>query len=373
MSSDRKVLYIISLSSFALLLTLFFLPAGSGRVLAALLMLPLAVISLVFIKKRSIFSFNKRQVLLLMSVIGVLYVVLYYLTGFYFGFYRTGYYPNAYYIFHFILPIATVIVCSELIRGVALAQNSKFCSAVCYLTCVLAEVMICSGFNGIVSYAHFMDVVGLTFFPAIISNILYHYLARRYGAYPNIVYRLFITLYTYIIPYKPLMADSLYAFLNLLIPLAIFLFIDALFEKKESLALGKKGKATLIATVLSLVMAAFTVMLISNQFGYGMLVIATESMTGELNVGDAVIYEDYDDQTVKEGQVIVFEKSKTVFVHRVVEIEYIDGVKRYYTKGDYNEDRDSGYITDSQIVGTVSTKLPYIGYPSLWIRQLFSK
>ena len=191
--------------------------------------------------------------------------------------------------------------------------------------------------------------------------------------YPGIVYRLVITLYTYVIPYKPAMQDSLYAFFTLLLPLAIYLFISALFEKKRRFALGKKGWLSTSITVVALVLMTSFVMLISNQFSYGALVIATESMTGELNVGDAAIYEQYDDQLVKEGQVIVFENGKAVFVHRVVDIEYVDGVKRYYTKGDYNEDRDAGFITDDNIVGLVKVKVPMIGYPTLWMRKLFSR
>ena len=54
-------------------------------------------------------------------------------------------------------------------------------------------------------------------------------------------------------------------------------------------------------------------------------------------------------------------------------IENINGQLRYYTKGDANEDPDAGFITSSDIVGTVRFKIPYIGYPTLWLRSLFAK
>jgi len=41
-------------------------------------------------------------------------------------------------------------------------------------------------------------------------------------------------------------------------------------------------------------------MLISCQFKYGILVIGSESMTGTINVGDAVIYESYNNETIKK-------------------------------------------------------------------------
>ena len=115
------------------------------------------------------------------------------------------------------------------------------------------------------------------------------------------------------------------------------------------------------------------VMLISCQFRFGALVIATESMTGELNKGDAVIYERPEENEVQVGQVIVFEKDGSLIVHRVADIERINGINRYYTKGDANEDIDAGYILDVNIKGIAELKVPYIGYPTLWARALFSE
>ena len=51
----------------------------------------------------------------------------------------------------------------------------------------------------------------------------------------------------------------------------------------------------------------------------------------------------------------------------------MDGERRYITKGDANEGNDSGYRTDSDIVGVVRLKVVYIGYPSLWLRQIMNK
>ena len=60
-----------------------------------------------------------------------------------------------------------------------------------------------------------------------------------------------------------------------------------------------------------------------------------------------------------------------MIIHRVEKIENVDGVIRYYTKGDANESMDSGYITDAHIVGVINLKIKYIGYPTLWVRSLF--
>jgi len=374
--TDKKVINIFSASVFAVLLLALIMPFGeSGRIVAAILLLPAAVLIPIFIKKRSILSINTQQVLLIITVCALVYVMLYYLTGIKFGFYKNPYRLSVRNFFKYVLPIASVIVFTEIVRFVMMAQNSGLGRVLCYFSCVIAEILITSNIPSVTSFNRFMDLVAGALFPALISNLLYNYLAKRYGMYPNLVFRLLITLHAYILPIKSGISDSLVNFFKLLLPIAIYVFIDALFEKKRKYALGNRSpfyramSGTL--TVIIIVLMCGTVMLISNQFYYGAYVIATDSMTGELNRGDVAIYESYEDQLIREGQVIVFEEGSSKIVHRVVDIKIINGNSRYYTKGDANEHLDAGYITDAEIVGLVNVKLPYLGYPTLWVRSLF--
>ncbi len=377
MTADRKKLYIISGSTFAALLLTLFAPGGSGRIIAASLLLPAAAISYFFIKKRSAPSLFKNQVLMIVALTGLVYLTLYFMSGFKFGFTKTGYGLKPDIIFRLTLPIAAIIFSSEVIRYVVCAQGSKVANVLTYFICLVGDIIICSTISEIHTFVTFMDVVGLTLFPSIVSNLLYNYLTKRYGIFPSLAYRAITVLPFYLIPYGSAISDSLLAFINLLLPIGIFIFIDALFEKKRKFALGNTNRfarvASGILTAVVLVLMTGTVMLISNQFKYGALVIATDSMTGEINKGDTVIFQKYDGETITVGQVIAFEKNRSVFVHRVVKIEIINGEHRFYTKGDANEDTDSGYVTVGQIVGLVDTKIPYIGYPTLWLRELFSQ
>lgn len=376
--TDKRIIRISSALVFAALLIAFIVPLGeSGRIVAAFLLLPAAVLIPLFIKKRSILSINKNQILLIISVIALLYVMIYYVTGIEFGFYKNPYRLNLSNFFKFFLPTAAIIAFSEVVRFVLLAQNDRLASALCYLSCVLADMLICSNIPAVTSFARFMDLVAGALFPALISNLLYGYLSKRYGIYPNLVFRAVTTLHAYTFSVTSGISDSLLNFLRLLLPIAIYLFIDALYEKKRRYALGNTSKfwrvASKILTVILVILMLGTVMVISNQFYIGAYVIATDSMTGELNKGDVAIYERYEDQFINEGQVIVFEQSGLVVVHRVVDIKIINGQARYYTKGDANEDMDAGFITESDIVGLVNLKLPFFGYPTLWVRSLFKR
>jgi len=80
--TDKRVIHIFSASVLAVLLLALVLPLGeSGRIVAAVLLLPAAVLIPLFIKKRSILSINKGQVLLVMTVVALVWVMIYYLTG----------------------------------------------------------------------------------------------------------------------------------------------------------------------------------------------------------------------------------------------------------------------------------------------------
>lgn len=373
--TDQKRLYILSASVVAALLIIFLIPFDTaGRIMAAVAFAAAAIVAMTFIKKRSIPSFNKQQVLMIVAVIAVVYLMLYYLTGLAFGYYNNPYALKVKFFLTRLIPAAVIIIASEIYRWIMRAQENRVADILCYLSCVLAEMIICATADvATSSFNHFMELVAETMFPAVVANLLYGYLSRRYGFYPNMVFRAVTTLYLYFIPVVPGMSKPLVAFINLFVPILIFLFIDSLYEKKRRYALVKKSKLVIPITVLAVAAMTITVMVISNQFSFGAYVIATESMTGELNKGDVAVYERYDDQTVAEGQVIAFEKNDRVVIHRVVDIQIINGQTRYFTKGDANPADDAGFILNSDIVGMVNFKIPYIGYPTLWLRSLFSR
>ena len=372
MPRDKKILYAISISLISLLfLTLLLVPASSSRYTAAILLLAYVGLCHFFIKKRSTFSYNKRQVLGLMIVIALVYVMLLYILGLHFGF-ISSYSSLGKSLYSLILPSTIIIIAIEIVRSVFLAQKNKTVNILCFISCVFADVLMLYSLNDVGTFNKFMDIVGLTVLPAITSNALYHYVSDNFGPLPNIIYRLIITLYAFILPVIPALTEVLSSLVKLILPMIVFAFISGLYDKKRKFATAKrKNKISKIALVITVFLMISIVMLISCQFKYGALVIATESMTGELNKGDVTIYEAFDDQEIQVGQIIVFNKRGSKVVHRVVEKTNVDGTVRYYTKGDIYEEYDEGYILDSDIVGLVQVKVPYIGYPTIWLRSLF--
>lgn len=370
--SDKKLACTISVALLCLLLLAFVFSPISGRIVGAILLLPAAAISLLCLKKRSILSIHKKIVLLIMSVMGLLYISLYYLTGIGYGLYYAAVRLSLSSFFKYILPITLIIIASEIIRRILLSQESKAISAASYFICVFSEILIDSSLRSVHTFNQLIDLLGYTVFPAVTANVLYHYLSQRYGAAPNISYRLITSLFPYIIPYTPKLSAALYAFARLTAPLLILGFIVFLYGNKKKYALKKRSKWPVVLGSFTAILMISFVMLISCQFKYGLIVIATESMTDEINKGDAIIYTAYKNQPIEKGQILVFEKNKVKVIHRVVDIQNINGVTRYYTKGDANQESDPGYITEAEIIGLTDMKIPYIGMPTIWMHQLYS-
>lgn len=373
LASDRKSIYVVSLSVLVAFIPLLFVGVKYVRWLAAIAFIVAAVVAYAFVKKRSILSFNKKQVLALLTIIALVYLTLYYMVGLHFGFSKVYRQLSLSSFLELILPSLLIIIASELLRSVILAQQCRCPSVAIYVICIFSDVLIKGGLSNIGSHYAFMEMVGVVLFSSVTMNLLYHYLSKRYGVLPNIVFRSILTLYIYVIPFVPAVPDAINAFALVILPLVVWMFIDGLYEKKFKYATQRTSKWTYLSTAATLAFMISVIMLITCQFRFGLLVIASPSMEGEISVGDAVIFEAYDGQNINKGDVIVFykDKSDSRTVHRVVNTEKINGQVRYYTKGDANNDVDYGYITESNIEGVVRLKVSGIGYPSLWLRDLF--
>ena len=365
--SDKKRVYIACFILLCCLPIALFI--SYGQIISAIFLGFYALAVSVLFKKRDILSLNKRQVLLLVPVLSVLFLICYYLLGVSFGFNATAK-LNKQFIFTGIIPIIAIIISTEISRKVFLATNSKIVYFLMLAVGVITDLIIKTVFR-FSSFDGAMYIIGIVAIPSIMLNVFLNYLSKRYGILPGMIYRLIMTLYVYIIPVVPNIQDALLSFLKIIAPLIAISLINLLFDNKRRFQKHKKKTWVSISTALLVAVMTAVVMLISCQFRFGAIVIATESMTGEINKGDVVIFEQYNGQQISEGQVIIFNSNGGNIVHRVVEIKNENGIVMYFTKGDANEDIDDGFVTESQIVGITHFRIAYIGYPTVWLRNIF--
>ena len=111
----------------------------------------------------------------------------------------------------------------------------------------------------------------------------------------------------------------------------------------------------------------------SCKLKYGIIVVGSSSMASSINKGDAVIFEAYTEQKLEEGQIIIFRKDNTITVHRIKDIQTLNEDIIFYTQGDNNQQRDDGYRTQEDIIGIVRLRVQYIGWPTIWLNELFEE
>ena len=126
MTKDKKILYLTAFAVLAALLVVLFVHTESSKIITACLLAVVAPIVCVTIKKRHALSINKKEVLLVSIVLATIFVILTQLSGIFFGFYKNPYFVNGKILLTVILPMVTIIVTTELIRSVLLAQKNIF-------------------------------------------------------------------------------------------------------------------------------------------------------------------------------------------------------------------------------------------------------
>lgn len=364
--------YIYEIILVVILFFALFVPKIFTKVMLALILLAYTIALYKLSKKRKVRSIQHKQVTLLMLLFGIIYLISFYLTGLYFGYYKSVYSFGLKTIFGYIVPIAIIIITTEIIRNILIAKEDKISKCLVFISMVLLDIILYSNIYAITDFNGFLSIVGFTLFPSIACNLLYNYISSKHRYVPVIVFRTITVLYAYIMPIIPDMYIFFRCFLRMLYPYIIYLIMEKTYAKKNVQQSYKNKAKRNIEIFLCITISVVFIMLISCKFKYGVLVIGSGSMTGTINKGDVVLYESYKNQEINEGDIIIFKREGMQVVHRIIDVRSVNGEYRYYTKGDYNPEADDGHVTEDQIIGLVKFKIKYIGYPTLWLRDIFS-
>lgn len=332
------------------------------------------IISTRFFKLQKIASTNKKKVILITLGFSVIYVGFLYVLGFFAGFYRNSTPFNIINFLTRILPYVIMVICSEIIRKIFIIKDNKKVTIFITIGLIMAEITTYLGLYRIFSLDEVLALVGYVSLSAISTNIFCNYMTKRYDIIPSVIYRVITTIYIYIFSVLPdviLFFQSIY---RIMYPYIIYLVIDGIYEEKNRIKQALKNKkSSTISLIICTILMVIIVMLVSCQFKYGVMVIASSSMADSINKGDVIVFEQYKKQELQEGQIIIFYKENIRTVHRIADIQTKNGQTIYYTKGDNNPQQDNGYITKKEITGIVNFRVKYLGWGTIWINELFNK
>ncbi len=126
-------------------------------------------------------------------------------------------------------------------------------------------------------------------------------------------------------------------------------------------AMNKRKILLLLLIALVSIIAGF--LMFKN---YNFYLVTTGSMEPAIPQGTIVIVESKDDLSV--GDVITYEARKDVLItHRIVKKDLLGKEHLFYTKGDFNEDRDPMPVSTKNVIGKVIFSFPYLGYVLMFI------
>ena len=110
-------------------------------------------------------------------------------------------------------------------------------------------------------------------------------------------------------------------------------------------------------------------------FKYEPIAIVSNSMNPIYYRGDIVIYSKptiEELKNIEEDTIIIYSKEKQFVSHRVIKKYEENGVIYFITKGDANLAEDADPVPMNKVIGIYACSVRYIGYPSVWLNQIFN-
>lgn len=318
-------------------------------------------------------NFLKRNVFIITLILLLLYFSVSYGIGFFIGFLRNSYSLKWYSIFDNMICPFVIILGIEIFRYIIVNSNKNNKKMVLLSTCMIALFEIATTIRGVplTDYAGVFKLLTLSILPICVKNACLSYITSVSGYSSPIVYRLAMELYIYLVPVVPDLGEYINSVVGLFLPFILYVYTsktvreyyNGVEHKFYSSSFGLQD-CLMIGGILLFVCMIF------GDFTYHMVGIASNSMYPKIKKGDAVVIKKVSDVSdIEIGDIIAFYHDGKTIIHRLMKIEDVGGVSYYRTKGDANNTMDNFDITYEQIEGIVKIKVPYLAYPSVYLKE----
>jgi len=321
----------------------------------------------------------KKNLLLFITFYTFGYIIILYGIGLLTGFVLSPYNNNFINLIKNIVPLILVILTSEFLRYLFCKKGNKrkLILILSVILFVLVDISLALYFYDLSDKSEIMKLLTLVLLPSILKNITLTDFAYKYGFSQNILYRLIIELYSYIIPIIPDFSIYLEAITLLVLPVILRFFINNRFEQKEKKDIREKNKFQKIISILLIVLILIIVGLNSNLFRFWIAVVGSGSMEPTIEIGDLILVDkSYQKELskLKVDDILVFKENNKIYTHRIIDIEVNGEDYSISTKGDRKGNTIDDWIVENEnVIGVVKLKIKYLGYPSLWIKEILEE
>lgn len=296
----------------------------------------------------------------------LVYFVSYILTGMIFGMGLNVYILSPFtYVLRIILVVSTTLFI-ESFRALIVNKHVGKINPLIYTIAssflfALVYTMILEGlpsnFNWITKYIAILSL-----------NILLSITAWQYVFKSQLFIMLSYIVFFYLAPLLPL-ANSLLSFIfPVVLQILLVSFILHSLTKPMSVTVVKKHSSLLSKIAYIFIFVLAIGVLVSFLLGIRFLVIISGSMAPSINIGDIIVSIPTPRENILIDDIIVFKSDMGIIAHRVIGFK---GDECFITKGDANRDPDPLWACSESIIGEVVFVIPGIGYPIVYLLELF--
>jgi signal peptidase I len=317
-------------------------------------------------------DFKYRQTLKTVMICLLFYFILIYVGGLFTGFAKTIYSFGFTNLIYNIIPTLIYIVLMEFIRSIYInrSNNNKI---IIVLSCIV--FIIYDSFSKFYLYNlsvsdDLYEYIGLVILVSIARNIFLSILCSKSNVINCIIYRIITELYIFVVPIVPNFGPYINSVLEITLPLIIGLILMS--PSKRILPSPNMTKRGRISSIVVVSILLLIILLNSGLIKYQMFVIGSNSMNPYIYRGDVIIARRTNSKEIKQikkGEILVFRYDKKIVSHRVYKIITRNNKLYFRTKGDNNDQVDDNLAKESDVIGTVSFRIKYIGLPSIWLRE----
>ena len=181
----------------------------------------------------------------------------------------------------------------------------------------------------------------------------------------------------YIVSLVPAFGEYIESIIYSCFPLLVFNLLYKNYNDNKNVIkveTGMRANIKKIVRIISIIFMIEIIMLTSGLFKYKTIVIASGSMEPIIYRGDISIIKklsDSEKERLTEGEIIVFKMDGKTVIHRINGIIKSGNDIFYRTKGDNNDTVDNYLIEKKDIIAVSKCIIKYIGFPSLWLSEMW--
>ncbi len=311
--------------------------------------------------------------LLIMLVCAVLYLISYFLIGTIDGFGLNIYDTSFIGIVKNLLVLGTAVILKEWVRNFLINSVQKRFAVIFGIFIVLffsfTEVNL-DTFSKLKTLEECFSYISKNILPVVFYNVFMTFAAYILGFYGTAIYAALTKFPIWIVRILPNFRWITLLLVGALLPLMFTIVLRSISQKKATRGKRQEMKqASPYSWIATAVVAVATVWFALGIFPIFPTAIVSNSMKPNISRGDIVLIQKIDPNTLKEQDVILYSLDNIQVFHRIIKIQYAQGVKQYTVKGDNNQYPDPKPVLGEQIIGKHIATIPYIGWPGVLLQQ----